>query len=288
MLWICAFAGIVLTRQVIEPSRSIQWIRLIRNLATLVVLVALVARYGFDTDDLIGVAGRKAIYGGLLAGAGLLLIGFLLVALTPENQRFHARSAFLRGPSGSLFRGPATCCLGLFFLFLITWADTAYLAFQEEQAAAAGIPLTEYQAIFSVLSFLIPLLSFVLITINVAIINLLQADAGHPLLPSLAAPWFAISAIIVDKVTEKGTNFDLAPARVDDAIQLGGLIGTIACSLLEITILRETLGVSLTSGLPPHRRLQRSRGRSKYQWLPFPGYPADTPLARRVARFDQP
>ncbi|WP_322770016.1 hypothetical protein [Frankia sp. Cr1] len=168
------------------------------------------------------------------------------------------------------------------------WADTAYLAHQEEQEAAAGIPLTENQAILLLLSFLIPVLFFMLITINVAIINLLQADAGHPLLPSLAAPWFAISAIIVDKVTEKGTNFDLAPTRIDDAFQLGGLIGTIVCSLLEFTILRETLGVSLTSGLPPHQRVQRSWRRSKYQWLPFPGYPADTPLARRITRFDQP
>jgi hypothetical protein len=135
------------------------------------------------------------------------------------------------------------------------------------------------------LVLLTPMVVLAACVLNAAIAGQAQANAAHPLLPSLAAPAFVVAAFISDALSRSDdVSLTRTPDTVADELTVIGIAATFVLSALEYRIFHLILGVGFTTG-PPHLYPQGTR----HTWSSLPGHHVrDTALTRLVLRIDHP
>ncbi len=301
--WISLIPAFFLVRSVVESSsRTIRLIRRLRTAAAAATFFGLTLLYGMrDFGDLLTASAWRGVWGGAASAGFLIVINLLLIVRgTPVRNRAWAWQLFWFGPrisrsavpsGGTQPRrsvGPGGCILGLIALlaFLKILLNRGFSSLERTSVYQTPLDSPERSdALLYVLVLFIPSLILIMLIFNMAVFNQLQADAAHPLLPALAAPWFVVGSILVDKVSPYGgTGYAATPTGMSDLLAVLGLTASVALSMLEYLILRELLGVDLNAGPPPFYLSGR-----KFSWAPHPGHHlSNNVLTRLVVRIDHP
>jgi hypothetical protein len=230
-------------------------IRTVRLTVTVGAILFLSISYGIDTDIGRGyqVGVVKYVIGLMATAPVLVILGLLLVFLSPPEQRGQTLRRFLTGTRGA---GPIT-------VLLATGASFA-LAYYVGAARPWDLDSSRFEilAVLLALIFVVPYAFLTVIGPALAVASMFNAGAAHPLLPALAGPWFALAAVLIDDLVHiypVDNHLINTPDNLERLLSYAAMVGLFALSAFEYWYLTRRHGVTLRSG--PHRPNWRSRVR---------------------------
>ncbi|MFE4451892.1 hypothetical protein [Streptomyces sp. NPDC056796] len=212
-----------------------------RTIVTAAMVLTLTYRYGLVTDGFSGWVDAVIVKYGLLAIVTsvvlVVLAGVFVLGGPPGTRRSRLVRLFLI--SGGEFTVP-----GPLSVLALAGATTGVVAWSTNAAEAYGN--TFVRLVTSLLVLLPAGIFFLLAPLSVAG-TIFNAANAHPALPSLAAPFVAVGAIVMDRFSG---GILATPDNLKDPFALAGLLITVALSAVESVRLRRR-GQGLTRDAEP-------------------------------------
>ncbi|MEU9862053.1 hypothetical protein AB0D99_14340 [Streptomyces sp. NPDC047971] len=245
MLWLIqivgtwALVGLTIVTLLLRTSFSL--FALARTIVTAVVVLTLTYRYGLATGGFFDWVDAVIVKYGLLAivaSVVLVVLAAVYVLVGPPGTR-RPRLVRLFLIDGGEFTVP-----GPLSVLALAGATTGVVAWSMNAIEEYG---NAFVSLVTAILILLPVGIFLLLAPFSVAGTIFNAANAHPALPSLAAPFVAVGAIVVDRFSG---SIVATPDNLKDPFALTGLLITVTLSAVEFARLRGR-GQGLTRDAEP-------------------------------------
>ncbi|MGW1228188.1 hypothetical protein [Streptomyces sp. NPDC002530] len=245
VLWLIQIVGtwvlVGLTVVALFLRTAFSLFALARTIVTAVIVLTLTYRYGLATDGFSGWVDAVVVKYGLMAIATsvvlVLLSGVFVLTGRTGRRRPRLVRLFLVKDGESTIPGPLS-------VLVLAGATTGVVAWSMDASEEYG---NAFVRLVTTVLVLLPAALFLLLAPLSVAGTIFNAANAHPALPSLAAPFVAVGAIVMDRFSG---GIIATPDALKDPFALTGLLITLALSTVEFVRLRSR-GLGLTRDAEP-------------------------------------